>query len=129
MATKLEEARRLLEKRLEEIERERDQLAAAIAELGKVEANGSAPSHAHTRGRRRRSSVRHRTVNGHRKRAPRGKREQQLLTSIGAHPEFRVADHAREVGVKPQQLYPILRRLSEKGAIVKKDSKYTLSAA
>ena len=73
--------------------------------------------------------MRHRTVNGHRKRAPRGKREQQLLTSIGAHPEFRVADHAREVGVKPQQLYPILRRLSEKGAIVKKDSKYTLSAA
>ncbi len=63
-----------------------------------------------------------------RKRAPRGEREKQLLSSIETHPDFRVSEHAREVGVSPQQLYPLLNRLVAKDAIEKKDNRYALKA-
>ena len=133
LATKLEEARQLLVKRLEEIDREREQLVAAITQLeGVVESKSAAASPARRSSRRSRGSTKPRrsnSSNGRRKRAPRGKREEQLLSSITAHPDFRVADHAREVGVKPQQLYPILNRLLEREAITKKDDKYVLKSA
>ena len=129
MPTKLEEARKLLVKRLEEIENEREQLQAAIAQLDDVAGGASAPA-APTSPKRTKSSSRGpRGSRGGGKRAPRGKREKQLLASIGAHPDFRVSDHAREVGVKPQQLYPILNRLVDNEKIVKKDNKYELKSA
>ena len=131
MATKLEEARQLLVKRLEEIDREREQLVAAITQLeGVVESKSASASPARRSSRRSRGASKpRRSSNGRRKRAPRGKREEQLLSSITAHPDFRVADHAREVGVKPQQLYPILNRLLEREAITKQDDKYVLKGA
>ncbi len=46
--------------------------------------------------------------------------------SIKSNPDYRVSEHAREVGVSPQQLYPLLGRLVEKDEIVKKDSKYAV---
>jgi DNA-binding NtrC family response regulator len=127
---KLEEARSLLEKRLAELDAERDQLTAAIKQLDGVitgSGNGSSsrPRRTQSRSRSNGSSTK-RSSGGSRKRARRGQREKQLLSSIEAHPDFRVSDHAREVGVSPQQLYPLLNRLVAKDAIVKKDSKYRL---
>jgi hypothetical protein len=120
-SSKLDEARRLLAKRLEEIDRERKQLTAAIEQLDGLGQTGPAGN-----GRRssRRSTRSRRTARKAGKRAPRGEREKQLLSSIKAHPDYRVADHAREVGVSPQQLYPLLNRLASQDKIVKKDSKY-----
>ena len=125
MATKLDEARRLLATRLQEIEEEREQLIATIAQLDRIGA-GAAPPRTPRKATRKSTASRRGRRSGARKRAPRGKREEQLLSSISAHPDFRVADHAREVGVKPQQLYPILNRLKAENRITKKDDKYTV---
>jgi hypothetical protein len=126
MSDKLAEARSLLEKRLAEIDAERDQLNAAIKQL---EAVAGASSRVAPRSSRNSSSgTRRKRSTGSRKRARRGQREQELLSSIKSHPDYRVSDHARQVGVSPQQLYPLLNRLIAKDAIVKKDSKYQLKA-
>ena len=131
MPTKLEQARDLLAKRLEELDGEREQLIAAIAQLDGAAKGSSAGSTAPKRrsSSRRRSSSKTTTRGTRRKRAPRGERESQLLASIEANPGYRVSDHAREVGVKPQQLYPILNRLKSENKITKKDDKFVITSA
>jgi len=133
MPTKLEQARDLLAKRLEELDGEREQLIAAIAQLdgaAKGSPSSAAASPAKRRGSsRRRASSKTTTRGTRRKRAPRGERESQLLASIEANPGYRVSDHAREVGVKPQQLYPILNRLKSENKITKKDDRFVIKSA
>lgn len=130
MADKLSEAQSLLKKRLTEIDAEREQIIQAIEQLDGVMKKSSAGSP--TRARRTSTNNRRRghtkPSGGTRKRARRGEREKQLLSSIQANPDYRVSDHAREVGVSPQQLYPLLNRLVAKDVIVKKDRKYRLKA-
>jgi len=132
VASKLDEARKLLAKRLEEIDRERAQLVAALEQLEGLEESSPAAATSkrstRARGRTRGSSSR-KSSNGRRKRAPRGEREKQLLNSIGTNPGYRVSEHAREVGVKPQQLYPILNRLVTNDVITKKDDRYELKGS
>jgi hypothetical protein len=130
MPTKLQQARDLLAKRLEELEEERGQLTAAIAQLDEA-ANGSGTGAATPKRRsgRRRATAKTTTRGTRRKRAPRGERESQLLASIEANPGYRVSEHAREVGVKPQQLYPILNRLTSEDKITKKDDRFVLKTA
>jgi hypothetical protein len=131
MPTKLQQARDLLAKRLEELEEEREQLTAAIAQLDEA-AKGAGAAPAATpkrRSGRRRATAKTTTRGTRRKRAPRGERESQLLASIEANPGFRVSEHAREVGVKPQQLYPILNRLTSEDKITKKDDRFVLKTA
>ena len=131
MSTKLEQARDLLAKRLEELDGEREQLIAAIAQLDGAAKGSSAvaPARKTRSTSRRRSSSKTTTRGTRRKRAPRGEREAQLLASIEANPGYRVSDHAREVGVKPQQLYPILNRLKSENKITKKDDKFVITSA
>jgi hypothetical protein len=131
MPTKLEQARDLLAKRLDELDGERAQLVTAIAQLDEAAKGSSSSSKPATRrsGSRRSGTSKTRTSRGtRRKRAPRGERENQLLSSIKSNPDYRVSDHARAVGVKPQQLYPILNRLSSEKRIAKKDDRYVFSA-
>jgi DNA-binding NtrC family response regulator len=131
MPTKLEQARDLLANRLEELDGEREQLVAAIAQLDKAAKGSTLKPAARSSSRRSRSNgaSKTRTSRGtRRKRAPRGERESQLISSIKSNPDFRVSEHARAVGVKPQQLYPILNRLSSEKRIVKKDDRYVISA-
>lgn len=48
----------------------------------------------------------------------------QLLASIKAHPNYKQADHAREIGVKPNQVYGLVNKLSKDGRVKKsKDGK------
>jgi len=131
MPTKLEQARDLLAKRLEELDGEREQLIAAITQLDGAAKGSSAAAPASKRRNpsSRRSSSKTTTRGTRRKRAPRGERESQLLASIEANPGYRVSDHAREVGVKPQQLYPILNRLKSEKKITKKDDKFVIASA
>jgi hypothetical protein len=126
MSDKLTEARSLLEKRLAEIDAERDQLKAAIKQLEAVAGTSSQPASKSSRNSA--SRTRSKGSTGSRKRARRGQREKQLLSSIKANPDYRVSDHARQVGVSPQQLYPLLNRLVAKDVVVKKDSRYRVKA-
>jgi predicted Rossmann fold nucleotide-binding protein DprA/Smf involved in DNA uptake len=101
----IDRARALIESRLEQLELERARLREALGHLG--------PRPARRPARRARS-----------KRAGRGQRQAQFLELVAAKPGAPVAELAREMGVRPQQLYAIARRLTESGAIAKRDGGY-----
>jgi transposase-like protein len=103
----LSQARALIQARLEELERERGRLREALAHLG------TNP----TRRPAKRSSA---------KRAGRGQRQAEFLELLRSKPGASMSELAREMGVQPQQLYAIARRLSASGAIAKRDGSYVV---
>ena len=107
----IDKARSVIEDRLKDIRDEERQLEQALKHL--VGRDGAKP----TSRRAKSSATRART----RKRAPRGQREKQLLASIKAHPNYKQADHAREIGVKPNQIYGLVTKLSKDGKIKKSE--------
>ncbi len=109
-AESIDRARRLLETRLAEVETERDRLRAAIEQL-KPSGTGR-PARAAPRARRRS------------KRARRGQRQEEFLALLKAKPGASIAEIAREMGVKPQQLYAVARRLTDSGDVTKRDGSY-----
>ena len=111
----IDRARALIESRLEQLERERDQLREALAHLC-----GSSA-------RRRRGPGRPRGRSGNR--ARRGQRQAEFLSKLKASPGATVPEIAREMGVQPQQLYAIARRLIASGEIVKRDGSYAVTSA
>lgn len=123
---RIDEARELLEQRLSEVEAEAEQLRSAIAELSRDNSGGSsrmASRAERSAGQRRRAETKARR--GTRKRAPKGQREAELLESISTSPQLRISEHARVIGVSPQQTYPLLKRLENKGAIKRtEDGRY-----
>lgn len=123
MSDTIERARGIIEDRIREIEAERARLEEALEGLGQsVKARPAAT--------RRSASKRSTPARGSRSpRAPRGERERQLLKSIRKSPERRISDHARAVGVRPQQLYPLLRRLQSSGKIERTESGFRLKEA
>ena len=114
-ASAIDRARALIESRLEQLERERDQLREALAHLG------GSPA------RRRRGPGRPPGRSG--KRARRGQRQAEFLSKLKASPGAKVPEIAREMGVQPQQLYAIARRLIASGEIVKRDGSYVVTSA
>ena len=108
----IDRARELIESRLEQLDRERDQLREALAHLG-----GSSA-------RRRRGPGRPPGRSG--KRAGRGQRQAEFLEQVQANPGASVPDLAREMGVQPQQLYAIVRRLIAGGALAKRDGTFVV---
>jgi hypothetical protein len=125
VADKLEDAQRLLRDRIGELDSEREQLKTAIERLEAIEKGRTSPSR---RSPRKRRAARRGRKAGTGKRARRGERERQLIASIGTDPDRRVTDHAREIGVRPQQLYPILSRLIKSDRLEKSDGRYRLKA-
>jgi hypothetical protein len=123
----LDQARRLLESRLNEVEDEANRLRRAISSLSEGSAGAAAKSSPSKlrAGRSARSKPR---AKPRAKRARRGEREGQLLASIKAHPENSVSQHARAIGVSPQQAYPLLKRLGAAGRIEKTASGYRATA-
>ena len=111
----VDRARALIESRLEQLDRERDQLREALAHLG-----GSSV-------RRRRGPGRPRGRSG--KRAGRGQRQAEFLSKLKANPGASIPELAREMGVQPQQLYAIARRLIASGAIAKRGGSYVVTSA
>ena len=103
----LANARALIEARLSELERERARLREALALLGTAPARRPG----------RRSST---------KRAGRGQRQAEFLELLGSKPGASISELAREMGVQPQQLYAIARRLTDSGAIAKRDGSYVV---
>lgn len=96
--------------RLSELENERKAIEAALASLDEKSAGKPTGSK-----RRRRSVAR---------RARRGERQVQFLDVVREHPGEPISEIAKEMGVRPQQLYPIARRLSDQGAIAKFNGGY-----
>lgn len=107
----IDRARELIESRLDQLERERDQLREALTHLG-----GGAP-------RARRTRAAGPTASG---RAGRGQRQAEFLEKVQANPGASVPDLAREMGVQPQQLYAIVRRLTAGGTLAKRDGTYVV---
>lgn len=95
----LDRARQVIEERLHEIEDESKKLRDALA--GLVHQDGRKPA--------RQAS----------NRAPRGKRQSQLLASIEKHPDYKPGQHAKAMKVSPNQVYGLARKLQEDGKISK----------
>jgi hypothetical protein len=113
----VDEARLVLERRLVELDEEREQVTRALDALGSDTTSGSAgPRRAPARTRD------HHTGGG--KRAARGQRQEEFLAELSTNPGASMTDIARRIGVSPQQLYPIAHRLEASGAIVKTDDGY-----
>jgi sugar-specific transcriptional regulator TrmB len=95
----LEQARELLERRLKELDQERDKVRRALQALGQ-DSNGSRPS------RRRKA----------------GTRADAALTFLKQHPGATPAELAKALRVKPNYAYRILHAMS-KDDLVRKEGK------
>jgi DNA invertase Pin-like site-specific DNA recombinase len=114
MADVVDQARKAIETRLRELEDEARRLRDALTSLG-----GRKPAT-----RRRRTTPRRSTT----RRAPRGERKQQFLAAVKKKPGVPVSEIAKGIGVSPQQLYPVARRLREKGEIRKRGKGYAVKS-
>jgi transposase-like protein len=107
----VQQAKELLEKRLAELDAERQQVQHALSSLGR--GSGRRPGAASPR----RTSTRRRSGG---KRARRGQREAEFLSQVKSAPGAKISEIAKTMGVAPQQLYPIARRLSDSGQVARK---------
>jgi transcriptional regulator with GAF, ATPase, and Fis domain len=114
----IDRARHAIEDRLKDLREEERRLEQALKHL--VGRDGAKPKSV----RAKSSTARSRTS----KRAPRGQREKQLLASIKKHPDYKQADHAKEIGVKPNQVYGLVNKLGKEGKVKKsKDGKLSVA--
>lgn len=105
MSETIDKARAAIEDRLRELKHEEKRLEDALKALV-----GSAPK----RDKAKSSG----------KRAPRGQREKQLLSSIQKNPNYKAADHAKAIGVTPNQVYGLVSKLTKEKKVKKdKDGK------
>jgi len=114
MADVVDQARKAIETRLRELEDEARRLRDALASLG-----GRKPVTPHRRTTGRRSTTR---------RAPQGERQQQFLAAVKKNPGAPVSEIAKDIGISPRQLYPVARRLREKGEIRKRGKGYAVKS-
>jgi hypothetical protein len=117
----LEEARGLITTRIAELDTERAKLVAALSSLSAV-SHGSGSSKPANRSNGK--STRRRA-----KRAARGQRQVEFLSALESRPGASMAEIARRMGVRPQQLYPIARRLVGDGLIVKAETGYAAASS
>jgi hypothetical protein len=98
----LDKARHIIEERLHELEDEAKKLRDVLARL------------AHQDGPKPKKGSGRPT-----KRAPRGERQRQLLSSIKKHPDYKPSEHAKAMKVSPNQVYGLARKLQDEGKITK----------
>jgi hypothetical protein len=107
----LQQARKVIEARLQELEDEARKLRDVLANL-----DGAKPTPKRTG---RRSTAR---------RAPRGQRQEQFLAAVKKDAGATVSQIAKDMDVTPQQLYPIARRLHQKGEIRRRGKGYAVKS-
>src|SRR6266571_5240241 len=110
----LDQARKAIEAGLRELDHEAGRLRNALANLG-----GGTPA-----GNRRPTTKRRSTT----RRVPRGRRQEQFLEAVKKNPGAPVSEIAKDISVAPQQLYPIARRLHQKGEIRKRRKGYSVKS-
>jgi hypothetical protein len=111
----VQQAKELLQNRLAELDAERKQLEHALSSLGTSRSRRPGPKASGSAPRRRRSGG---------KRARRGQREAEFMSQIRDKPGAKISEIASTIGVAPQQLYPIARRLSESGQVTRQGDGY-----
>jgi hypothetical protein len=121
MAAAIDQAKDLLKRRITDIRGEELRLQRALAHLDGGSTNGG---RAKARGRGRRTSAPKRAAT--RKRAPRGQRREQLLVALKEKPGSRPSELARAIGVKPAQIYALIRSARTERLIVKKGKGFVL---
>jgi hypothetical protein len=103
MPDTIDRVRKIIEDRIHELEDETKKLRESLAALARQD------------GRKPKAKPARRTS----KRAPRGKRQAQLLASIERHPEYKPSEHAHAMKVSPNQVYGLARKLQDEGKITK----------
>jgi transposase-like protein len=107
----LNEARSLVEKRLQELDQERARLERALADLtgGRV-------------GRRR--PGRPRGATGGRRRRRGGTRADQAVKIVGSNPGITASEIAKRMKIKPNYLYRVMGDLQKEGRVRKRGRGY-----
>jgi hypothetical protein len=125
MATVTDAVRNLIESRLVELDAEARPLERALESLGSEGGRGrrknaaAAPTPTKLRSSRKRKST---------KRAPRGKRRDQLFTALKAAPGARPAELAKAIGIKPAQVHALISKARAEKVIVKRGKGYALKS-
>lgn len=114
MTNVVDQARKAIEAGLRELDHEARRLRNALANLG-----GGTPA-----GNRRPTTKRRSTT----RRAPRGQRQEQFLEAVKKNPGAPVSQIAKDIGVAPNQLYTVARRLHQKGEIRKRGKGYAVKS-
>ena len=115
----LEETRKLIQQRIEELDEERKRLERALAELGgKVRRVGRRP------GRPAGGKRRGRKGSGGKRRGRKGKRAEQAVKFVADNPGTTAADVAKAMKIKPNYLYRVLGDLEKEGRVEKKGRQY-----
>ncbi len=119
MTDAITQARATIEARLGELREETSRLEEALAALDRAggERRGGGSSSPRRGGR---SSS---------KRAPRGFRQGQFIKTVESTPGARPSEIARAMGIRPQQVHALARKLLEGGLIVKQGSGYAAAPA
>jgi hypothetical protein len=128
----IDDARRLIESRLAEIEAEARRLERAVASLGE-----GSPSRRRRPGRPRKSedkvepaspSPGRRAPRGRKagRRAARGQRRVELLAAIKASPGARPSELAQSIGIRPTQIHALIAKARAEKLIVKSGQGYAL---
>jgi hypothetical protein len=128
----IDQARRLIESRLAEIETEARRLERAIASLGGKSTNsrGRRPGKAAADAPRANPDTKRtsRSRRGATKRAARGERRAQLLAAIEATPGARPSELAAVIGIRPTQLSVLIAKARSDGLIKKSGNGYELKS-
>ena len=114
----LDEARELVQKRLAELDEERQRLERALADLGGKAVVGRRPG-------RPRGSVSKKGAGPHRRRRRRGgNRADQAVKLIEKSPGINASEIAKTMKIKPNYLYRVLGDLEKEGRVKKTGRQY-----
>ena len=115
----LDQARTLIEARLEELDEERKRLERALADL-----KGTRRGPGRPRGSAAGSSRRSAGSGKRRRRRRGGTRADQALKHISANPGIRASEIASKMNIKPNYVYRVMSELQSDGKVVKRGREY-----
>jgi hypothetical protein len=133
MPDTIDDVRRLIQTRLTEIDAERRGLERAVAAM--TESGPPAPRRRRSRSVKTAGSVAPKPGRAEApepaptKRAPRGRRREELLDAIEADPGARPSKLAQTIGIRPTQVSVLLAKLRAERLIAKDGEGYALSSA
>jgi sugar-specific transcriptional regulator TrmB len=116
----LNEARELVEKRLAELDEERQQLERALADLGGKATGRGRKAAGRGRGRPRGSTSTKKSAPKRRRRRRGGTRADQAVALVEKNPGISASDIAKTMKIKPNYLYRVLGDLEKEGRVKKK---------
>ena len=131
MPDALDDARSLIQSRLTDLDAEAKSLERALVSLGE----GSAPKRRPGRPRKRAVAATSAPPKPKRsgarkpkgvKRAPRGRRREELLAAIKAEPGARPSALAKSIGIKPTQVHALIAKARAEKLIVKRGKGYAV---